>query len=71
MEEGNKHVFVPTYNFFSNSKFFVDHEYIQAHSYKLLDTFLFMKVLPEQDCRMSELYSSRLEVNSKIIAKLF
>ena len=31
-------------------------------AHKLLDTFLFMKILPEQDTRMNE-YSSHLEIS--------
>ena len=30
-------------------------------AYKLLDTFLFIKILPEQDTMINELYSSHLE----------
>ena len=30
-------------------------------AYKLLNTFLFIKILPEQDTKITELYSSDLE----------
>ena len=34
-----------------------------ASAHKLLDTFLFMKILPEQDTRMTELYSFHFEIS--------
>ena len=36
--------------------------FMQVRLSRLLDTFLFMTILPEQDTRMSEFYFSHLEV---------
>ena len=39
------------------------------YAHKLLDTFLFMKILPGQNTRMNELYSSYLDICSICIVK--